>query len=255
MMFGTQIKRASASSAKWQGLQMFLVVTLLAICLVMIGIHKAIEFGLIGASIDTTLSAFAITFCVSISVGVLAWQHDVDMKALRDRLENAGPVDQITGVLDRHIFEMILRDEHGRMARTGRPSAIAMFEIDHLGDLAERYGEGFCNAAFRQVAQLVNAQLRGPFDKISRWEGSIFIMLLNDVSISQAEQICERLRMTFGEELIYHKGHSAYIAVSFGVSSFSPGAETETVLNHAQAGLEKSQRFGGNKVCSTTQMI
>ena len=87
---------------------------------------------------------------------------------------------------------------------------------------------------------------------MSRWADDRFIILMHDVSVAQAEHICDRLREAITEKSIYHKGFSSEITLSFGVSSFPPNSDIDTILERAESGLDMAQRYGGNRVLNDT---
>lgn len=237
-----------ATPAQWQAIGVFMMASLSACALITIGYSQAAQFGVLTPNPGVLSKALLVTAVVAIPMGYFAAHHCLEVAVLKDQLVEFDPVDELTGLIDRHLFERILRDELARMDRTGRPSAIAVMEIDHFERLTDRYGEGFTNTALKLVAAGVYSKLRSPFDKVCRWEGPVFIILLNDVSIGQAEQICDRLREASAEDDLHFKGQSTYVTLSFGVAPLAPGADIAHAFDRAQIGLEKAQRYGGNKV-------
>lgn len=232
----------------WRASAVFLAINATALSLAAILAGQAGQMGYSSDPGQTMILVLALTACIAIPVSALAAQHQLDLERLKAALLQLEPIDQITGLLDRRFFELVIKDELGRMERTGRPSAVAIFEVDHFEAIKERYGKSFSHVVLKQVSIVAHAQLRGPFDKVSRWTDDSFIVLMHDVSIAQAEHICNRLRQNLTEMEIYHKGYSSQVTMSFGVSSFAPGAAISDVLKRARAGLQMSQRFGGNKV-------
>jgi len=243
---------STLSSAKRDALFLFLAINVTAFSIAAIAAHQAPGVGLIGDASSLRLLLFVLTACIAVPVGGLAAQHKIDIEKLKLSFLELEPVDQLTGLLDRRFFERVLRDELLRMDRTGRPSAIALFEIDELAVLKERYGRSFQTATLRQVSIIAHGQLRGPFDKVSRWADDRFIVLMNNVSIAQAEHVCERLREEIASSSVSHKGQSTDITVSFGVSSFPPHSDIEGVLDRAESGLTMAQKYGGDRVLNDT---
>lgn len=245
-MFETVSSRAHA--AQWQAINVFLIASLSACALITIGYSQAVSLGALTPNLNALARTLLITACIAVPIAYIAAHHSLEINNLQEQLTDTDPVDEVTGLIDRHLFERILRDELARMDRTGRPSAIAVLEIDHFDRLTDRFGAGFTNTALKLVAAGIYSKLRSPFDKVCRWEGSVFIILMNDVSIGQAEQICDRLREACAEEDLHYKGHSTYVTLSFGVAPLAPGADISHAFERAQIGLEKAQRYGGNKV-------
>lgn len=231
---------------------LFLLINVTALSLVMIVLWQALKFDLLQASSQVIGIAVLMTMFVAVPIAGLAAQHKIDIEKLKIALLELGPIDQLTGLLDRRFFKRVLEDELVRMETTSRPSAIALFEVDEFEAMKERYGKKFGNAVLRQVAIVAHAQMRGPFDKMSRWTNDRFIVMMHDVSIAEAENICDRLRKSVASKLIDYKGYSTRVTLSFGVSSFPPKSDIDDVLARATSGIEISQKYGGNKVINDT---
>lgn len=235
-------------TANWGPLGLFAAINLTALSLVAILFGISVQLGWLALPPASLFFVLGLTVFAALPISAMAAQHKLDIERVTESFRNLDPIDQLTGLLDRRFFEMVIEDEIDRMTRTGRPSAVALFEVDQFDTIKERYGRGFGNAVLRQVSVVAHAQLRGPFDKVSRWTDDRFIVLMNDVSIAQAEHICDRLRDGLAGQTIHHKGHTASVTVSFGVSAFPPGTEVDEPLEQAAAGVDKAQRYGGNKV-------
>ena len=235
---------------------LFLAINVTALSIAAIAAHQSFRTGLIDMSATSILlSLLVLTACVAIPVGGLAAQHKIDIETLKLSFLELDPIDQLTGLLDRRFFERVLQDELQRMERTGRPSAIALFEVDELAALKEYYGRSFQAATLKQVSIAAHDHLRGPFDKVSRWSDDRFIVLMHNVSIAQAEQVCDRLREAISENPVAHKGTSKEITVSVGVSAFPPHSEIEGILDRAESGLALAQKYGGNRVLNDTPYV
>src|SRR5262249_59341309 len=65
----------------------------------------------------------------------------VELKALRERLEQLTLVDPLTGVANRARFDTALESEWRRMARAGRWLSIAVVDVDYLKRIIERQGQ------------------------------------------------------------------------------------------------------------------
>lgn len=235
-----------------KALLLFILINVTALSLVMIVLWQALKFDLLHVSPQVVGVAVFMTMFVAVPIGGLAAQHKIDIEKLKIALLELGPIDQLTGLLDRRFFERVLKDELVRMEKSSRPSAIALFEVDEFEAMKERYGKKFGNAVLRQVAIVAHAQMRGPFDKMSRWTNDRFIVMMHDVSIAEAENICDRLRKSVASKLIDYKGYSTRVTLSFGVSSFPPKSDIENILERATSGIEISKKYGGNKVINDT---
>ncbi|MEM9668464.1 MAG: GGDEF domain-containing protein [Pseudomonadota bacterium] len=229
---------------------MFVAVNAAALALVTIWICYTWQLGEISYAGAVLRLALAVTTCVALPMGVIAASHFIDIDKLRRRLLALDAVDDLTGVLKPRFFHLVLEDELNRVIRSGRPSAIMAFEIDRFHDLRDRHGHEYSDATQMQVARIAHAALRGPFDKMGRSSNNRFFALLHDVSVAKAEEICERVRQTVSDAVIYHDGVSSYVTLSIGYSTLGVQAKVDEALDVAETGLEKAKRFKGNKTCN-----
>jgi diguanylate cyclase (GGDEF)-like protein len=56
------------------------------------------------------------------------------------------------------------------------------------------YGHQAGDALLKRIAEIAYSELRGPFDKLGRWGGEEFVVLLSNVNRDQAWLVCDRLR-------------------------------------------------------------
>lgn len=245
------LSKPTRRQTAWGPFGLFVAINLTAFSLATIGAGNASQLGILSSDTTPFPLILMLTACIAFPLSAMAAQHRLDIERLSAAFLAGAPIDQLTGLIDRQFFKRVIEDELTRMERSGRPSAIGIFEIDQFQSIKDRYGPSLGNAALRHVSVTAHAQLRGPFDKVSRWTDNSFIMLMNDVSIAQAEHICDRLRTALFDQEVHHKGQAMYITASFGVSSFAPGGDSDEALAMAKAGLEAAQRYGGNKVCNS----
>lgn len=209
---------------------------------------KAGEFGFAPQSDALFRMTLLVTACVALPISAIVAQHRLALDVLHEALRALAPTDALTGLLNRRFFELTARDELKRMERTGAPCAIAVVEVDHLDRFNRQFGKRYGDNAVREVSALAHQQLRGPFDRLGRWQDDQLIILLSDVSMFQAEEICERLRIAIDEAEFFHKGRTSHVTASFGVAPLQAGSSLEDAAELADAALKEARRFGRNQV-------
>ena len=83
-----------------------------------------------------------------------------EVVALVDRLRVLASHDALTGALNRGAFEQRLEAELARSARTRRPCALAVLDLDHFKAVNDRLGHAGGDDALRLVASVVTDGLR-----------------------------------------------------------------------------------------------
>ena len=57
-------------------------------------------------------------------------------------------------------------------------SAVALFDIDYFKAVNDQHGHAAGDRVLREIAAVAYSELRGPFDRLGRWGGEEFVVLL-----------------------------------------------------------------------------
>jgi diguanylate cyclase (GGDEF)-like protein len=108
----------------------------------------------------------------------------------------------------------------------------------------------------RHLAEILPKNLR-QYDRIGRWGGEEFIVVLPDTGISEAIAIAERMRTTTAETKIsLEQGDHYAVQISLGVASASAYYPPLAKLVHAaDLAMYQAKQTGRNRVCSFDQPI
>ena len=186
--------------------------------------------------------------CVALPTATIASQHDFQMKRYQRKLESLASTDPLTGLLNRRFFLVSAEDELHRLQRTGGMAAIVLFDLDRFKAINDRYGHTTGDAVLKRVAEIAYSELRGPFDKLGRWGGEEFVVLLSNVSQEQAGQVCERLRERLENTLIEHGNGRLSVTASFGFDMLTSDSTLDRVQESADRALYVSKQAGRNRV-------
>jgi len=102
-------------------------------------------------------------------------------------------VDDLTQVGNRRAFQEALEDEISRAARMGTPLSVAMGDIESFKLINDQFGHLEGDGCLRRVADAIASELRAP-DRVFRWGGDEFALLLPGASKQGAEKLAQRLR-------------------------------------------------------------
>ncbi|WP_353233892.1 diguanylate cyclase [Diaphorobacter ruginosibacter] len=160
--------------------------------------------------------------------------------------------DALTGLLNRKTFE----EQFVRSAQPGpefglpEPNAqdwpqqwLAVIDIDHFKQVNDVYGHLYGDEVLILVANLLRSSFRA-HDRIFRFGGEEFVVLLRSTTLGNAAQAFERFRATVQEHMFPQIGG---ITVSIGFTSAIDGAPVE-VLGRADQALYYAKARGRNQV-------
>lgn len=189
-----------------------------------------------------------VTGCIAMPTAIIATLHDFHARVYKRKLEALAWTDELTGLLNRRFFMRAADEECRRMRRTQRTAAVALIDLDHFKEVNDLYGHAAGDQVLKDLAQVAYAELRGPFDKLGRWGGEEFVVLLSDVTSEQARLVCDRLRTRVQETLVKAGIYQVNVTASFGYCMLSAGSDVAAAIESADRALYEAKRLGRNRV-------
>jgi len=162
------------------------------------------------------------------------------LNIMMQRLEILATHDSLTGALNRRAFGERIDEEVARAARTGKPCALAILDVDHFKSVNDRFGHAAGDAALVRLAELVSGRLRSG-DAFGRLGGEEFAVLLVGTDVAGARDYSESLR-----QLIAADQSGTPLTVSIGVAGLVDDAETMQLA--ADRALYRAKAEGRDRV-------
>ena len=163
------------------------------------------------------------------------------------RLKVLSQRDAMTGTFNRRHMLELLDDEYKRQRRTLLPFCVAMLDIDHFKQVNDTHGHAAGDMVLRQMTLLAGAALRDT-DALARWGGEEFLVLLPDVSVSEACSVIERLRLQVEQYDWSQCAPGLRITFSSGVACHVPQTSIQGSIDRADAALYRAKHAGRNRV-------
>ncbi|MEM1149509.1 MAG: GGDEF domain-containing protein [Pseudomonadota bacterium] len=211
------------------------------------------QIGLPQDKLGFVLTALQISAFVVIPLAIFAAQNDYRLVKFKDQLEEFASTDALTGLLNRRYFQHRLGEELQRMSRTGEDGAIVLFDLDHFKAVNDTYGHKAGDAVLRAVSMAVSSELRGPMDRIARWGGEEFIILLSNLTRTDAISVCERLRERIENTVVYHGSEKISFTASFGVAALLAHDAPQDTIESADVALYQAKRNGRNQTVAAPE--
>lgn len=192
-------------------------------------------------------SADEIEFFTAVAGQVAA---GVKNARLHQQTVTLSKTDPLTGVPNRRaLFEQI-QQEMARTQRFQTPLSLVMIDIDYFKKLNDTAGHSAGDDVLRQVAQLLNHNVRR-VDTLARYGGEEFAVLLPQIGRKEAVEVAEKLRAAVEALESPYAGTQPLgrLTISSGVASVPEDASSQAALiDAADAALYASKRAGRNKV-------
>lgn len=158
-------------------------------------------------------------------------------KALRDVL---------TQLPNREAYLQRLQQECDRWRRYQRPLVMAVCDIDHFKRINDSYGHLAGDKVLRIIAKTLRLRLRKT-DFIARYGGEEFVILMPETEQEQALQVLNGVREAIGSCPFHFKDEPVSITLSFGISGFVTGDQSDQVFARADKALYQAKADGRNQ--------
>ena len=201
---------------------------------------------------------------LNIAIVMLGWQRYrelTDEVAARRRAEEKAwllaETDALTGLLNRRAIEMMLEREVQRLQRFGQSFSVLMVDIDHFKRINDRFGHAAGDAVLSAVADTLRSQAR-EVDRVSRYGGEEFCVLLPHTSHEGAALAAERLRDAINQIQIPWDDDIITVTVSTGMACATDRHEhLRSLLRRADEALYQAKAEGRNRVviCQKTTSL
>jgi diguanylate cyclase (GGDEF)-like protein len=165
-------------------------------------------------------------------------------------LEVAAHHDALTGTFNRLAMDVDLEEAHKLASMARKPTSVIMLDIDHFKAYNDTLGHAAGDEVLRMVAQRIQAEVR-PGDRVYRYGGEEFLVLLRDASIEEGAGVANRICRAIASLALPHAENRPWnvVTVSAGVSTLQPdGEDAAAIVAAADSALYRSKASGRNTV-------
>lgn len=170
-------------------------------------------------------------------------------------LQELAERDPLTGCLNRRVLqEGLLEAELARARRYGSALSVILCDIDHFKRINDTHGHAAGDQVLCTFAALLRAMTRDTVDRVIRYGGEEFLVVLPQTELAGAQALAERIRDTFARaSCLLADGTQVCATASFGVACAParhphPPASFEALLGAADDELYAVKRGGRNGV-------
>ncbi len=176
-------------------------------------------------------------------------QQRVDLKHAMSRIQDLATRDALTGLINRRHMEELLEQERQRSVRSGHPFCVAVIDIDRFKPLNAQYtrsaGDEVLCALSREALAVIRLS-----DRLSRWGGQKFVLLMPETRASLGRGGVDRLRERVEAMSVRAAGVELHVTLSVGLAEHRAGETVAQALERADQALYEAKAQGRNRVVS-----
>lgn len=184
---------------------------------------------------------------------------DFDWLEKIELVEHDSLTDALTGIANRRAFDSYFNSEWKRAIRHQSTFSLIMFDVDFFKRFNDLHGHSEGDRCLKNIAYICEKCLSRPADKITRYGGEEFSIILPDTTIDGANKVAHEILHTIQQNKIPHGDSSVseYVSISIGVNSCKPTIDSDAsqFLNNTDQLLYKAKDNGRNQVISPSNNI
>ncbi len=176
-------------------------------------------------------------------------EREKELSVMNDTLLHISLTDGLTGVDNRRSLEQRLHEMFEHSLRLHEPIACVMCDIDHFKKVNDTYGHAAGDEVLKQFAEILKAEAR-EIDRVGRYGGEEFLLLLPGTVLDSAVTFAERLRQRVDDHTFSFEGGTLKRTMSCGVAAWPHPRVSgrEEMLKAADDALYVAKELGRNRV-------
>ncbi len=195
--------------------------------------------------LDNTL-LLNIGLSAAIMMLVLIIAH-FTLRSYQRRLEEMATRDRLTGIANRHMFDMIFEHLSRSTQRYPRPVSLISIDIDYFKRINDTHGHQAGDMVLQAVSRGIMQHTRQS-DTLCRWGGEEFILLLDNCPLDEAVKRANIIREAIKEQSVAFGRNQIRVTLSIGVTEQVPGEDLEPFIARADAALYQAKEGGRDQV-------
>lgn len=172
-------------------------------------------------------------------------------KALANSIRRLGEearTDTLTGLGNRRDFNAALEWTIAKSRRDMLPFSLAIIDLDRFKRINDTFGHAVGDKVLLHVSRIISCHLRES-DRLFRWGGEEFTILMPGVGQKEAKAAVERIRQVVAKTPCKHEGHSIPCTISIGLyNGITTTDDAEEALVIADKHLYMAKSQGRNQV-------
>ncbi|MDD2358004.1 MAG: diguanylate cyclase [Thiovulaceae bacterium] len=158
--------------------------------------------------------------------------------------EALAKLDNLTGLSNRLAIEEFVQFFMHEVHKYQKIFSIIMVDVDDFKQVNDMYGHQTGDEVLKKISEILQSLIRSN-DRIGRWGGEEFLIVLPQTSHVQAKELAERLRVGVASYKFKTIGHKT---ASFGVAEIEKKDTIKSLIERADKALYISKKIGKNIV-------
>ena len=169
-----------------------------------------------------------------------------ELKQLLAEFEVEHNIDKLTGIANRIAFDEVV----SALIKHKNYFSVILIDIDHFKAFNQVYGTKTGDKVLQLIAQKIRNECSS-IGEIYRFSGGKFALVLPQISLDNASNLAEAIRINIGDLALTNRQTSqsvGNITVSLGASEYLNNDTKDYILKRAEHALLQAKQSGRNRV-------
>jgi diguanylate cyclase (GGDEF)-like protein len=179
-------------------------------------------------------------------LGGLSW-YIWRQRLQNQRFSDLALRDDLTGLPNRRAIVEFARSQFQHALTHQQKLVVALIDIDHFKPINDEYGHAVGDQVLTAFATLCQQQLRSN-DRLGRYGGEEFMLIMPGSDIAQAPQVFTRLRLATRQLSVEGVKAGQQLTFSMGAAELrAPGDDLDTIIKRADEALYRAKQGGRDR--------
>lgn len=174
-------------------------------------------------------------------------QRTLQLKIANKELKALANNDPLTNTYNRLGLQQYIQSAFERFRRSQEVFCIALIDYDHFKEINDQYGHDVGDIVLITGADLIKSGIREQ-DKLARWGGEEFLILLPNTGLDGAFEIANKLRNVISANPI-GQPVGVNVTVTGGVAMVTQDDSFESLFKRADDALYQGKQNGRDRIC------
>ena len=176
-------------------------------------------------------------------------EREKELLEVNERLRHMSQTDALTGLDNRRHLNERIDEMFAHAKRLDEPFSLVMADLDKFKSVNDTYGHQAGDEVLKQLAAILREEAR-EIDRVGRYGGEEFMLLLPGAQIDDAFAFAERVRNRIEGHTFTFPGGTITRTASFGVASWPHNKipEAEDLVRASDDALYVAKETGRNRV-------
>jgi diguanylate cyclase (GGDEF)-like protein len=165
-----------------------------------------------------------------------------------EKLEKTSKIDPLTKVFNKKALNENLK-KICMQKNLKHELHLLILDIDDFKIINDTYGHLAGDKILIFITNILRKTLRES-DKIFRFGGEEFVIILNRISTEDCKSISNRMLSLISNNRLIYKGQSLQVTASMGGTVYYDSDTPDSLLDRADKGLYRAKTTGKNKMCA-----